>query len=148
MKTYLIFIIVTIIAVLLNVLSYAQQADENLCRLEITITGFENNNGYAKVAVLNSKETYDANARFFMGFNYAIINNKVHQVMLLPKGEYAFKVYHDENGNDELDTRIMGIPAERYGFSNNARGAFGPPSWEDSKFTVSDGEHSIFIKLR
>jgi uncharacterized protein (DUF2141 family) len=30
----------------------------------------------------------------------------------------------------------MGIPKERYGFSNNARGRFGPASYEDCKFNV------------
>lgn len=52
----------------------------------------------------------------------------------IPFGEYAIKVHHDEDGNNEMDTNFLGIPSEDYGFSNNASGTFGPADWEDAKF--------------
>ena len=36
----------------------------------------------------------------------------------LAPGEYAFCVYHDTNSNGELDTNLVGIPKEPFGFSN------------------------------
>lgn len=54
----------------------------------------------------------------------------------IPDGKYAITVFHDENGNGKLDTGMFGIPKEGYGFSNNARGMFGPPSFGDSSFEV------------
>ena len=36
----------------------------------------------------------------------------------LAPGEYAFCVYHDVNSNGELDTNLVGIPKEPFGFSN------------------------------
>lgn len=54
----------------------------------------------------------------------------------IPDGKYAITVFHDENGNGRLDTGMFGIPKEGYGFSNNARGMFGPPSFLDSSFEV------------
>ena len=64
----------------------------------------------------------------------------------LPEGTYAVKVFHDENSNKELDSIFFGIPNEAYGFSNNARGRFGPADWDDAIFEVS-GDKEITIKV-
>ncbi|MCS6974696.1 MAG: DUF2141 domain-containing protein [Cyclobacteriaceae bacterium] len=56
----------------------------------------------------------------------------------LPSGEYAFSIFHDINDNGELDTNLLGIPKEPWGFSNNARGTFGPPDFEAASFRVSE----------
>lgn len=50
----------------------------------------------------------------------------------LPAGPYALSLFHDENGNDKLDSNIAGIPTERYGFSRDARGRLGAPSFADA----------------
>ncbi|HIE03040.1 MAG TPA: DUF2141 domain-containing protein [Thiotrichaceae bacterium] len=49
---------------------------------------------------------------------------------------YAIAAYHDTNGNEKLDENFFGIPKEGYGFSNNARGTFGPPSFEKAAFQL------------
>lgn len=64
----------------------------------------------------------------------------------LVAGDYAIKLFHDENSNGKLDTNIVGLPQEGYGFSNNG-GRFGPASYEEAKFTVSEDTH-ISIELR
>ena len=49
-------------------------------------------------------------------------------------------VFHDENGNGELDLGQFRIPVEPYGFSNDAPVMMGPPSWKKAAFDVgSDG---------
>src|ERR1051325_8420985 len=47
----------------------------------------------------------------------------------IPPGTYAMAVIHDENMNGKLDTNVLGIPTEGYGFSNGAKGAVGAPSF-------------------
>ena len=37
-----------------------------------------------------------------------------------------------------MDRNLFGVPKEQFGFSNNAKGNFGPPSFEDASFTVSN----------
>lgn len=59
-------------------------------------------------------------------------------VLDLPQGDYAITVFQDLNDNQRLDTRLMGIPKEPYGFSNNAMGMFGPPSFEKAKISVGE----------
>ena len=122
------------------------QAKANTSNLVIHITGFETSTGVAKVAIINSKKNFDEETPF-KGFDFEIINNEVLKTITLPFGEYAIKVYHDENANNELDTRIFGIPIERYGFSNNARGAFGPPEYEAVVFNLNSPEKEIVITI-
>jgi len=40
----------------------------------------------------------------------------------IPPGTYAMAVIHDENMNGKLDTHLLGIPKEGFGFSNDAKG--------------------------
>ena len=65
----------------------------------------------------------------------------------LDYGEYAIRVFHDENKNGELDTDFLGIPDEDYGYSNDASGFFGPPSWEKAKFYFDKPEMTITINI-
>ncbi len=64
----------------------------------------------------------------------------------LPPGTYALGLFHDLNGNGVLDKNLFGIPKEPYGFSNNARGRLGPPSFEDAAISVT-GDQPITIRL-
>ena len=64
----------------------------------------------------------------------------------LADGQYAVKVFHDENGNHSLDTNMLGVPSEGYGFSNNA-GSFGPASFKDASFSLqADAQITIYIR--
>jgi uncharacterized protein (DUF2141 family) len=62
-------------------------------------------------------------------------------------GQYAIRLFHDVNGNGELDTNPFGIPIEPFAFSNNARGRFGPAGWADAVFTVNAGENVQTINV-
>ena len=67
----------------------------------------------------------------------------------LPPGDYAVAAFHDADGDGELGTNILGIPIEGYGFSNDARGFMGPPSFDAAAITVGadDGVLSIVVKI-
>ncbi|MGJ7582834.1 DUF2141 domain-containing protein [Variovorax sp. RHLX14] len=65
----------------------------------------------------------------------------------LPPGRYAVKSFADENGNGKLDTNLVGLPTERYGFSNDAKGRMGPPSFEQASFML-EADNSIVFRLR
>ncbi|MGJ7610264.1 MULTISPECIES: DUF2141 domain-containing protein [unclassified Variovorax] len=65
----------------------------------------------------------------------------------LPPGRYALRVFADENGNGKLDTNLMGMPTERYGFSNDAKGNRAPPDFEAAAFGL-DADLQTVIHLR
>ncbi len=62
-------------------------------------------------------------------------------------GTYAVAVYHDENDNHRFDRNFLGLPAEGYGFSNNAGILLGPPSFSRVRFAVQTGDNRIGIQL-
>lgn len=65
----------------------------------------------------------------------------------IPPGTYAIGVIHDENMNGKLDTKL-GIPTEGYGFSNDARELFGPPSFPAASFPYDGRILDLTIGLR
>lgn len=82
-------------------------------------------------------ELNDGENKFIKGVTSKIINNAcIITIENLKTGKYAFKFFHDENNNKELDTNWIGIPKEGFGFSNNAKGKFGPPAVEKTVFEL------------
>ena len=61
-------------------------------------------------------------------------------------GEYAIICYHDKNNNNQMDFASNGMPLEDYGASNNNM-SFGPPNYEDAKFTFNDKDVSLEIRF-
>ncbi|MTI88685.1 MAG: DUF2141 domain-containing protein [Balneolaceae bacterium] len=114
----------------------------------LKIHGIDKIKGEVRIAVFNSKETYADKKDSFRSAVVSVESDTVSwEFAEFPFGEYAIAVYHDENMNGEMDTNLLGIPKEDYGFSNNARGRFGPASWEDARFIVSQSINTHSIKL-
>ena len=65
----------------------------------------------------------------------------------LPSGTYAISLFHDENGNGKLDTKL-GIPLEGVGFSRNPRLMFGPPGFAAARFAVTNGDVNEMVKVK
>ncbi len=64
-------------------------------------------------------------------------------------GPYALAAFHDENGNNDLDRNLLGIPSEGTGASNGAFNMFGPPSYDDAMFRMPDAPlHQITVHIR
>jgi uncharacterized protein (DUF2141 family) len=65
----------------------------------------------------------------------------------LPPGRYALTVFHDKDGNGKLTANLMGQPTEPYAFSNDAKGAFGPPRFEDAAFDLPPDGASVVLSM-
>lgn len=65
----------------------------------------------------------------------------------LKPGNYAIATYNDQNRNHKLDKSLFGAPKEPYGFSNNAKGSFGPPSFEKAAVKIGGNNLSISIRI-
>lgn len=101
--------------------------------LTVKVEGLKNNKG--KILY----ELRDANKNFIKGGAASIENNIcVFSIRNLSPGKYSFKYFHDENENNKIDTNFIGIPKEGFGFSNNATGTFGPPSFQKTIFQVKN----------
>lgn len=117
-------------------------------KLIVVITGFDNEEGNCRFALDNSKSVYEGEDSVWIGQVLPIINKKVVvEIDTLKFGEYAVRIFHDENENEKLDTNFLGIPTEAYGYSNDASDWFGPPSWEKAKFLFNQPEMTIEIEV-
>lgn len=106
-------------------------------KIIIQLTGMENTNGKVNVALYNSSSSFnDPNQAFREYFLDVTGTSMTITLDSIPEGTYAFGLFHDENDNAELDQNFLNIPTEGFGFSNNAMGSFGPPSYDESKFTL------------
>jgi uncharacterized protein (DUF2141 family) len=65
----------------------------------------------------------------------------------LPPGTYGVIVFHDENGNGRLDKNFWGVPTEPYGFSNNAVGTLGAPSFAEVGVVLDRADRTFEIAL-
>lgn len=65
----------------------------------------------------------------------------------LPAGDYAVLLTHDENDNGTLDTNLVGMPVEGYGFSNNPQ-VMRKPTFDEARFSVPATGTAIDISLR
>ena len=115
--------------------------------ITLMIEGVDDPVGEIRIAIFDSENRYLENPS--LADVVPASQTKIEwQIENLAYGQYAIAVYHDKNKNGKLDTNMLGIPLEEYGFSNNARGRFGPASWSQAKFTVNErtAVHRILLK--
>lgn len=68
----------------------------------------------------------------------------------LTYGSYAVSVFHDTNGNNQVDHNLAGMPAEPLGFSNGFKlGLFsGLPNYEKLRFEFSADTKPLEIVVK
>ncbi len=115
--------------------------------LTIAITNLENTDGMLLVALFNKEEGFpeDENSAIRKS-RISAGGNTVVTYKNLPYGTYAVTVLHDENNNGKMDTKLLVMPAEGVGTSNNPK-LTGPPSFSKSKFELNTEQKSITIKM-
>ena len=118
-------------------------------RIIVNISGFPSSDGFAMVALNNSEESYKGGEAAAIAKTKTMVVDQKAQVVFtsLPYGWYGISLYHDENNNGEMDKNAMGIPKEANGFSNNAKGFFGKPSYKKVMFQLNSVEMQIVINL-
>ncbi|MFT7033535.1 MAG: hypothetical protein ACJA2S_002043 [Cyclobacteriaceae bacterium] len=113
--------------------------------LTVVIKNFKNTNGKAQITHFSSDEKFLKEGETIT----VDIENKDEITVVfegIMSGKIAVSVIHDENENGDLDTGIFGIPTEDYGFSNDAKGNFGPPSFEDCIIEIT-GDKTVIINI-
>ncbi len=116
--------------------------------LTVNVKNLRAQNGVLMLALFNSAESFQKMDKQFGAQMIAAAQDPgVFVFKNLPAGRYAVSVFQDENRNGKMDSNMLGVPVERYGFSNNAMGKMGPPDFESAAFTISDNRE-ISIDLR
>ena len=119
--------------------------------LKVTITNLRNYKGHLLISVFKNGVGYpDRPEKSFKRAKLSISNKTiVFDFTGLPTGNYAIAILHDENDDMKMNTNILGIPKEGFGFSNNVIGVFGPPGYSKASFNYNANiAASITIKAR
>ncbi len=128
------------VAALLTAAAPAVAAD-----LTLNVSNIASTDGSMMIAVYDSKKGFDKKS------TYRAINRRVEQAEMrvvladMPAGEYAVMLFQDLDGNEKLDTNMLGIPKEPWSASLEGRSVFGPPAWSDVNFKI--GEQNVSIKI-
>ena len=104
--------------------------------------------GVIKVAVVDSQAGWDGQAKPVQADGAPPRGDTATFVFKgLAPGAYAVLVTHDENGNGKLDSNMIGMPVEAYGFSNNPR-VMRKPTWDEARIAIGTQDAAIDIALR
>jgi uncharacterized protein (DUF2141 family) len=115
--------------------------------LTVKIENVRNAQGSVLAALYDSEASYMKQPSARSTFKVKAIPGEVQYVLHdLPAGKYAISVFHDENSNGKLDTNLVGIPKEGYGFSNGSGRR--PPTFEKAAFQFDGTAQSITITLQ
>jgi len=115
--------------------------------LTVHLHGIRAQSGLLKVAVVDSQDGWDGKAAPVQG-NGAPPQGEDASFTFkdLKPGAYAVMITHDENGNGKLDTNVMGMPLEGYGFSNNPQ-VMRKPTWDEARFEIGKDDVAIDVDL-
>jgi uncharacterized protein (DUF2141 family) len=119
--------------------------------IHVEMLGIRNSTGAVACALFEAPEGFPTE---FMKFAASLMMVRVRGAKAtctfgqIPPGTYALAVIHDENRDGQLATDWMGLPKEGYGFSNDAKGLLGAPSFEAAKFSYNGQSLEMTITLQ
>ncbi|MEO9930211.1 DUF2141 domain-containing protein [Rhodopirellula bahusiensis] len=112
-----------------------QGGEESTDRIMIRVIGAIPSDSLVWLAIYNAEASFNDPENALVAAQVPVQPNGVAACTIpidqLPK-RFAIAAFHDTNNDGALTRNQFGIPAERYGFSNDARGKFGPPAFEEA----------------
>lgn len=137
---------ITVLAAASLLAAGAPSAVAEPAKLVIAVTGLKDVKGQMMIALFD-QAGYETD-RAVASVNVPVTTAEVrHSFANLAPGAYGVKLFHDVDGDGKMGTNPFGLPTEPYGFSNNARGQFGPAKWPAAAFEVGAGETVHAIRL-
>lgn len=120
-------------------------------RLTVKITGIRNAKGKIGVVLYGDGKGFPLDPSSAVAMKQVDIDpQKLTATVVfekVPLGVYAATVLHDENMVGKMEFDSQGTPLEGYGISNNPDSSEGPPTFDESKFTVDQADAAIEIAM-
>lgn len=122
-------------------------------KIIVHVKGLKNDKGVVRIALFNSADSYEKSkssedkAEGAYNKTTAPIASQTASYTFdsVPYGDYAIKMFHDEDNSGKFVTGWFGIPKVEYGFSNNVLGKMGPAPYEKAKFKLDKAEVIVDI---
>ena len=124
--------------------------EAKLGTLVIEFDGLANDKGEVLAGLYNEAKKFPKENQALRNLKAKPANKKcIIKTDKLPFGDYALAVMHDENKSGNMDYNVIGLPKEKYGFSNNKRpGLFGPPNFKACRFVIDKPMVKIKITIK
>ena len=124
-------------------------ADESTQTVSIHVSGLRSQSSDLYVAVFDSEEGFPKPEHSSTTTTISVDAESVEFSLSLPNSSpTGIAIFQDLNGDGKLTKNGFGLPIEPYGFSNNARSTFGPPSFSQAAFKASEKTSPIEITVR
>lgn len=117
--------------------------------LTLKLTNVQTTSGTIRIGIYTKKNRFPDEDDIYQHriYNVPSVGSILIKIKDLPYGEYAIALAHDENGNTKMDYKLLGMPKEPFGFSNNVRPVFTAPDFEECAFEYSEKINEIKVKL-
>ncbi len=118
--------------------------------IKISVTGAANDNGLIRVAFYETDEAFNDAEQAFLRLTLPIADSLSESLIPLEQlpDKFAIAAFHDENADGTLNRNRLGVPSERYGFSENARGLTGPPTYREALTNRPEVGGTIDVSIR
>jgi uncharacterized protein (DUF2141 family) len=108
--------------------------------ITVAVEGIRNDQGVVRCGLYNSPNGFRDVGKQYKGVNANISGGKATCVFEdVPPGSYAVALFHAEHNEETLPTGAFGIPKLGYGFSRDAKGTMGPPSFDSAAYKYPGG---------
>lgn len=123
---------------------------EGAATLTIHLAGFRNDQGEAIVSLFRGERGFpDEVAASAATVQVAIREGQATAVFTaIPYGDYAVSVLHDEDGDGQMATSLLGTPREGFGFSGAPDYRFGHPAYAQVRFLLVEPQREMTIGMR
>ena len=122
----------------------------NQTSLQVSISGASSDAGSIRILVFSKPSGFpDQVKQAVRSISLSPKSGKANfKLTDLAAGTYAIGVIHDLDNNGKLSTNAVGYPIEKFGFSNNPKVYFSPPSFEKAAFPLGKTPIKVAISLR
>jgi uncharacterized protein (DUF2141 family) len=118
--------------------------------LTIEITNIRFEKGWIRLGLYNHPDQFPANPSKTYDYQKTSLKEGIMEIILddiLP-GNYVISLLDDVNGNDQMDYRLIKIPGEGFGFSNNVKPRLRHPPYDHCSFQIPEGQSMIRIEMQ
>ena len=103
--------------------------------------------GHMQIGLYNNSKDFPKVGKEHKRFYFKVTNWKMtYTIKNLPKGKYAVAIFYDKNSDKVCNRNFVGIPSEKYGFSNGIKPVLSAPSFKDAQIILNK-DLVIEIKL-
>jgi uncharacterized protein (DUF2141 family) len=118
--------------------------------LTIEITNIRFEKGWIRLGLYNQPEEFPVNPSRTFDFRKTSLKEGMMEIILddiLP-GTYVISLLDDVNGNDRMDYKLIKLPGEGFGFSNNIKPRLKHPPFDHCSFQIPEGQSRVKIEMQ